>query len=112
MGGWMEGWIVAHFTKGACIKAWGQRSKQEEEEEDEGRGKWQDVSSAIDFAAGHNAYGGGGGPVEGTESYRECVYEIESEYCVIIGGRSTPFQIQSCTIDLLDGAQCKCKRKH
>ena len=34
-----------------------------------------------------------GGPVEGRESQRECVYEIESEDFVIIGGRSTPFEI-------------------
>ena len=32
--------------------------------------------------------------------------------CVVIGGRSTPFKISSCDIDLVDGAQCKCKRKH
>ena len=52
-----------------------------------------------------------GGPVEGRESYRECVYDIESEDCVIIGGRLTPFEISSCAIDLVDGAQCKCKCK-
>ena len=52
-----------------------------------------------------------GGPVEGRESYRECVCEIESEDCVIIGGRSIPFEISSCDIDLVDGGQCKCKRK-
>ena len=43
-------------------------------------------------------------------SYNVFVYiediEIESEYCVIIGGRSTPFDISSCAIDLVDGAQC------
>ena len=32
--------------------------------------------------------------------------------CVVIGGRSTPFNISSCAIDLVDGAQCKCKRKN
>ena len=51
-----------------------------------------------------------GGPVEGSESYRECGYDIESEDCVIIGGRSTPFKISSFTIDLIDGVQCKCNR--
>ena len=58
---------MAHFTKGTRIKAWGQWS-EEEEEEDEGRGKWEDISAAIEFAVGHNGYGGGGGPVEGRES--------------------------------------------
>ena len=52
-----------------------------------------------------------GGPVEVRESWREFLYEIESEYCVIIGGRSTHSEILSCAIDLVDGAQCKCKRK-
>ena len=107
----MEGWIVAHFTKGTQIKAWGQWSEEEEEEEDEGRGKWEDVRSAIEFAARNNGERGGGGPVEGRESYRRCVYEIESEDCVIIGGRSTSFNISICAIDLVDGAQYKCKRK-
>ena len=46
----MEGWIVEHFTKGTRIKAWGQWS----EEEDEGRGNWEDVSSAIEFSSGRN----------------------------------------------------------
>ena len=50
-----------------------------------------------------------GGPVEGRESQRECVNEIESEDCVIIGGRSTPFEISSCAIDLVEGTQCKCE---
>ena len=41
----------------------------EEEEEDDGvRGNWEDISVAIDFAAGHNGDVGGGGPVEGRES--------------------------------------------
>ena len=31
------------------------------------------------------------------------------EYCVVIGGRSTPFEISRCDIDIVDGAQCKCK---
>ena len=44
-----------------------------------------------------------GGPVKGRESYREWVYEIDSENCVIIGGRSTPFEISSCAIELVDG---------
>ena len=52
-----------------------------------------------------------GGPVEVRESYKECVYEIEIEDCIIIGGRSTPFDILSCAIDLVDGGQCKCKLK-
>ena len=56
---------MAHFTKGAQIKAWGQWS---EEEEYEGRGKWEDVSAAIYFAAGHNGDGGGEGHVEVIES--------------------------------------------
>ena len=34
-----------------------------------------------------------GGPIEGIESYRECVYEIEDEDCVILGVRSTTFKI-------------------
>ena len=34
-----------------------------------------------------------GGPMEGRESYRECVCEIESEDFFIVGGRSTPFEI-------------------
>ena len=67
MGVWMEGWIVLHFTEVTLIKAWGQWS-EEEWEEDEGRGKWEDVSATIDFAAGHNVDGGDGGPVEGRES--------------------------------------------
>ena len=91
MGGWMEGWIVAHFTEETRIKAWGQWS--DEEEEDQGRGKWEDVSAAIEFDAGHNGDGGGGAPVEGRDSQRECVYEIESEDFVIVGGRSTFFEI-------------------
>ena len=33
------------------------------------------------------------GPVEGRESERECVCEIESEDFFIVGGRSTPFEI-------------------
>ena len=52
-----------------------------------------------------------GGSVEGRESQRECVYEIESEDCIIIGGRSTPFEISSCAIHFVDGAEFKCKRK-
>ena len=52
-----------------------------------------------------------GGPVEVRESYTECVYEIESKDCVIIGGSSTPFEILSCDVGLVDGAQCKFKRK-
>ena len=63
----MEGWIMAHFTKGTRIKAWDQWS-EEEEKEDEVRGNWEDVSAAIEFSAGHNGDGGGGGPVEGRES--------------------------------------------
>ena len=58
---------MAHFTKGTQIKAWGQWS-EEEEEEDEGRVKWEDVSAAIEFAAGNNRDGEGGVPVEGRES--------------------------------------------
>ena len=61
----MEVLIVSHFTKGTRIKAWGQWS---DEEEDEGRGKWEDVSAAIEFAAGNNRDGEGGVPVEGRES--------------------------------------------
>ena len=38
MSGWTEGWIVAHFTKGTRIKAWGQRSEDEDEDE-EGEGQ-------------------------------------------------------------------------
>ena len=34
-----------------------------------------------------------GCPVEGRESQRECVCEIESEVSFIVGGRSTPFEI-------------------
>ena len=34
-----------------------------------------------------------GGPVEGRQSQRVCVYEIESEGIFIIGGRTTPFEI-------------------
>ena len=30
----MEVWIVAHFTKGARIKSWGQWSEEEEEEDE------------------------------------------------------------------------------
>ena len=58
--GWVDVWVVAHFTKGTRIKAWGQWSEEEEEEEEEeyeGRGKWEDVSAAIEFAAGHNGDG-------------------------------------------------------
>ena len=63
----MEGWIVAHFTKGTRIKAWGQWSEKEEED-DEKRGKWEYVSAAIEFAAEYNGDWGGGYPVEGRES--------------------------------------------
>ena len=38
------------------------------EEEDKGRGKWEDVRTAIEFSAGNNGDGGCGGPVEGRES--------------------------------------------
>ena len=31
--------------------------------------------------------------------------------CVVIGGRWTPFKISGCFIALVDGVQCKCKRK-
>ena len=53
-----------HGSKHGVI---GQRRRREEEE-DEGKGKWEDVSAAIEFAVGHNGYGGGGGPVEIRES--------------------------------------------
>ena len=33
------------------------------------------------------------------------------EDCVVIGGRSIPFEISGCTTDLVDGAEWKCKRK-
>ena len=33
------------------------------------------------------------------------------EDCVVIGGRSTPFDILGCAIGLVDGTQCKCKHK-
>ena len=33
------------------------------------------------------------------------------EYCIVIGSRSTHFEILGCAIDLIDGAQCKYKRK-
>ena len=49
---------MEHFTKGTRIKAWGQWS-EEEEKKYEGRGKWEDVSSAIDFSKGHNEDGEG-----------------------------------------------------
>ena len=62
----MEGWNMANFTKGKWIKAWGPWS-EEEEEEDEGRGKWEYVSAAIEFSAGHNGDRGDGGPVEGID---------------------------------------------
>ena len=52
-----------------------------------------------------------GGPVEGRKIQIECLYEIESEDYVIIVFRSTSFEISSCAIDLVDGAQCKGKRK-
>ena len=32
-------------------------------------------------------------------------------YCVVIGSRWTPFEILGCSTDLVDGAQCKFKRK-
>ena len=85
---------MAHFTKGTWIKAWGRRSEDEDEDVDEeGRGKWEDISAAIEFSAGHNGDGGGGGPVEGRESWRVCVCEIESEGFFIVGGSSTLFEI-------------------
>ena len=34
------------------------------------------------------------------------------EDCVVIGGRSTHFEISGYAIDLVDGAQCNCKHKH
>ena len=34
-----------------------------------------------------------------------------SNDCVVTIGRWTPFDISGCVIDLVDGAQCKCKRK-
>ena len=58
----MEGWIAEHFTTETRIKSWDQLS-EEEEKKDEGRGKWEDVSATIEFSAGHNGDGGGGGPV-------------------------------------------------
>ena len=116
MGGWVEVWIVVNYTKRESIKALDQCSEEqeeeeEEEEEDEGRVKWEDVSAAIEFDLRHIGDWRGGGPVKGKESQRECVYEIENEDCLISGGRSTPFEIQTCAIDLIDGVQCKCKRK-
>ena len=50
----MEEWIVVHFRKRTWIKAWGQWSEEQEEKEDEGRGKWDNVSAATEFDAGHN----------------------------------------------------------
>ena len=64
----MEGWTMAHFTKGTHIKAWGQWSEEKKEEEDEGRGKWEDISALIELDEGRNEDGRGGGPVEGIES--------------------------------------------
>ena len=63
MGVWIDGCILVHFTKGTRIKAWGKWSEEEEEEENEGRGKWEDVSAAVEFSVGHNGDGVGGGHV-------------------------------------------------
>ena len=37
------------------------------------------------------------------------VLQLCGKNFVVIGGRSTPFGISECAIDLVDGAQCKCK---
>ena len=35
-----------------------------------------------------------------------------SEYCIVISGMSTHFEISGCANNLVDGVQSKCKRKH
>ena len=60
--GWVDGWIVANFTKETRIKAWGEWSEEEQEEEQE-RGKWEDASSAVEFSVGHHGDGRYRGPV-------------------------------------------------
>ena len=54
--------MVTKFVEGTQIKAWGQWSEVEEE-----RGKWEEVSSMIEFVASNNEDGVGGGHVEGRE---------------------------------------------
>ena len=57
MDGWMDGGMDhGVFYEETHIKAWGQWS--EDEEEEERRGKWEDVSTAIEFAVEHNGDGG------------------------------------------------------
>ena len=43
--------------------------------------------------------------------FRKVVLLVLQQRGVVIGGRWTPFEISGCAIDLVDGAQCKCKRK-
>ena len=46
--------------------------------------------------------------------FRKVVLLVLQQYgknCVVFSGRSTPFEISGCAIDLLDGAQSKCKHK-
>ena len=33
----------------------------------------------VEFSVGYNRDGGGGGPIDGRDNYRECVCEIESK---------------------------------
>ena len=68
MDGWMDGGMdCGAFYKGDTAQSMGSVVRGQGEEY-EGRGKWEDVSAAIEFAAGHNGDGGGVGPVKGRES--------------------------------------------
>ena len=55
---------MAQFWEGKWFKAWRQWLEEEEEE----RGKWEEVSAVVEFSAGYNRDGGGGGPIEGRDN--------------------------------------------
>ena len=52
-------------------------------------------------------------PIFGCQFWKVVLVVMQQcdEDCVVIGGRSTPFEISGCAIDLVDGAQYKFKCK-
>ena len=52
-------------------------------------------------------------PIFGRQFQKFVLFVLQQcdEDCVIISGRSTPFEISSCAIELVDGAHFKCKCK-
>ena len=68
MDGWMDGGMdCGAFYKGGTAQSMGSVVRGQGEEY-EGKGKWEDVSAAIEFAAEHNGDRGCGYPVEGRDS--------------------------------------------